>query len=66
MAFISREEITPSMLGRRVRIVGGPLNDYEGRLVAVKGTRARHLLVELPSLLAVSVRVDGEFIEFIP
>ncbi len=64
--FYLPEEITPSMLGRRVRIVGGPLNDYEGRLVAVKGTRARHLLVELPSLLAVSVRVDGEFIEFIP
>lgn len=59
-------EVTPSMLGRRIRVVGGPLDDCEGRLIAVKGTRARHLLVELPSLLAVAVRVDDGFIELIP
>lgn len=30
-------EISPSMIGRQVLIVGGPLNGYEGHLLSIRG-----------------------------
>lgn len=59
------EELTPSMAGREVRIIGGPLDGYEGRLMTVRGSKARRLLVELPNLLAVAVEVNPEYIQFL-
>lgn len=41
-------ELTESMYGKAVHIHGGMLNDYEGRLLSVKGMRKRRLIVELP------------------
>ncbi len=57
------EEITPDMIGRRVRIVGGTLDGYEGRLLKCRGTR-RRLLVAIPNLLVAAVEVDPEFLTF--
>lgn len=59
------DEITPAMLGRTVRIVGGPLDGYEGRLLKLRGTRIRRLLVELPNLLSVGVDVSPEYVEVV-
>lgn len=59
------DEITPAMLGRTVRIVGGPLDGYEGRLLKLRGTRTRRLLVELPNLLSVGVDVSPEYVEVV-
>lgn len=59
------EEITPSMYGHRIRIVGGPLDGCEGSLVTARGSRIRRLLVELPTLLAVSVEVSPEYIQLV-
>ena len=36
--YYSPEEITPDMYGRRVLIVGGPLDGLEGRLLKARGT----------------------------
>ena len=36
--FYLPEEITPSMYGRRIRIVGGPLDGYEGSLITTRGS----------------------------
>ncbi len=58
-------EITPAMYGRQVRIVGGPLDGYEGRLLSVRGARTRRLIVELPALLSVSVEVNPEYIQLL-
>lgn len=60
------DEITPAMLSRRIRIVGGVLDGYEGTLVTMRGSKVRRLLVRLPSLLAVSVEVQPEYIELLP
>lgn len=60
------EEITPAMHGRRIRIVGGPLDGQEGCLLTTRGSRVKRLLVELPQLLAVSVEVQPEYIQLIP
>lgn len=59
------EEITPMMLGRRIRIVGGPLDGQEGTLVTTRGSKVKRLLVELPNLLAVSVEVSPEYVQLI-
>ncbi len=59
------EEITPSMHGRRIRIVGGILNGYEGKLLNTRGSKVKRLLVELPSLVAVGIDVGPEYVQFI-
>lgn len=59
------EEILPSMCGRRVSIVGGPLNGYEGRLLSVRGSGVKRLLVELPDVFTVGVEVDPEYVRLL-
>lgn len=59
------EEITKKMYGRKVRIVGGPLNGYEGYLLTTRGSKVKRLVVELPKLLFVSVEVSPEYIELL-
>lgn len=63
--FYKPGEITESMYGRAVRIIGGFLDNYEGRLLSVKGMRKRRIIVEIPNLIAAAVEVDPEFIQFV-
>lgn len=58
-------ELTPEMAGRAVRIIGGPLNGCEGRLLRIRGSRIRRLIVELPNFLTAGVEVSPEFIQFL-
>lgn len=58
-------ELTPSMYGRKIRIIGGPLDNYEGHLLSVRGSHVKRLLVNLPNFLTVSVEVSPEYIQFI-
>lgn len=59
------QEITPQMCGHKIRIVGGPLDGYEGYLLTMRGSKVRRLLVELKGLLAVGVEVNPEYIQLI-
>lgn len=59
------EEITPAMLNRKIRIVGGPLDGYEGTLLTLRGSKVKRLLVEIPGLLLAGVEVNPDFIQFI-
>ena len=63
--YYTPEELTPTMVGKKVRIIGGPLDSYEGRLQKMQGSQVKRLFVELPSLLAVSVEVNPEYIQFV-
>lgn len=58
-------EITRTMFGKNVRIVGGVLDSYEGRLLSVKGMRKRRLLIELPSLITAAVEVQPDYIQVV-
>lgn len=60
--FYKPGEITKSMYGKKVRIVGGPLDSLEGQLLSVKGMRKRRLIVEILNFVSASVEVDAEFI----
>jgi len=57
------DELTAAMYGSKVRIIGGPLDNYEGCLL--KGVRGKVLLVELQGFLSVGVEVSPEYIQFI-
>lgn len=57
------EEVTPAMCGRRVRIVGGALDGFEGALLSMRGSKYRRLLIELPNFLTAAVEVEPEYIE---
>lgn len=59
------EEITPEMLNRRIRIVGGLLDGYEGTLITTRGSKVKRLMVELPGVVALGVEVNPEYIQFI-
>lgn len=61
--FYTPEEIEPSMIGKKVRIVGGPLDGYEGYLQKIQGSKVKHLFVELPNLLTAAVEVNPEYIQ---
>lgn len=63
--FYRPEEIKPSMVGKMVRIVGGVLNGYEGRLQKLQGSKIKRLFVELPNLLTVAVEVQPEYIQLL-
>ena len=63
--YYKSEEITPDMIGRKVRIVGGPLDGYEGNLQKMQGARVKRLFVEIPNLLAAAVEVQPEYILFL-
>lgn len=59
------EEITPQMLGHTIRVIGGPLNGYEGALLSIRGSRVKRLLVRLHGFLSVGVEVSPEYIQMI-
>lgn len=59
------KEVTPEMYRRRIRIVGGTLDGYEGRLLTTRGSKVRRLLVELKGFLAVGVEVNPEYIKLL-
>ena len=58
-------EITSDMCKRRIRIVGGNLDGYEGRLLSVRGSRVKRILVELSTYLVAAVEVNPEYIQLL-
>lgn len=56
-------ELTDSMIGRKVRIIGGPLDGYSGHLLSIKGLRKKRLIVEIPNLISSAVEVSPDFIQ---
>ena len=63
--FYRPEELTAALCGRPVRIIGGPLDGYEGRLQTIRGSKTRRLMVEIPGILVAAVEVAPEFVEFL-
>lgn len=58
-------EITAAMVGKRVRILSGPLSGFEGNLIKIRGLRSKRLIVELPGMLSSTVEVTGDMVELV-
>ena len=63
--FYRPQEITPDMRKRKISIIGGNLDGYEGTLVTVRGSKVKRLMVELPTLLAAAIEVEPEYIQLL-
>lgn len=63
--FFQTDEIRPEMYGRRIRVIGGPLDGYEGHLLSLRGSRTKRLLVELPHYLTAAVEITPDLIEIL-
>ncbi len=58
-------EITPDMYGRTVRIIGGFLDGFEGKLLKSRGSRMRTLLVEIPGHITMAVKIHADYVEIV-
>ena len=58
-------ELTKTMYGKKVTIIGGVFNGYEGKLLSVKGMRKKRLIIELEGIITAAVEVEPEFIQII-
>lgn len=56
-------DLTEAMLGKKVHIIGGALDGFEGYLLSVRGMRKRRLIVSIPNFVAAAVEVQPEFIK---
>ena len=62
--YYSYEEVSPQLYGKQIRIIGGPLNGFEGRLMSKKGSKFKRLLIDLRECnLAAAIQVESEFIQ---
>ena len=56
-------ELKPNMIGRSIRVTGGPLQGYTGKLLKIQGSRAKRIIVQLEGLLSAGVEVETQYIE---
>lgn len=63
--YYAPEELQPWMFGKEVRVIGGPLDGYQGRLLKRRGTSLKRLIVELPGILAIGVDLEPEYIQIV-
>jgi transcription antitermination factor NusG len=61
--YYSVDEISSLNCGKQIRIVGGQLDGQEGKLLTVRGSKVKRLVIELKNLLAVSVEIKDEYIQ---
>ena len=64
--YYSYEEVSPRIYGKQIRIIGGRLNGFEGRLMSKKGSKFKRLLVDLLECnLSAAVLVESEYIQLV-
>lgn len=63
--YYSPEEVPSLLCGKNIRIIGGLLDGYEGKLLTTRGSKKKRLIVELPNLLIAGIEVNPEFIEIL-
>lgn len=64
--YYTPEELTTLSYGKKVRLVcDGVMNGYEGKLLSVRGSRKKKLVIEVPGVLAVIYEVSPDYIQFI-
>ena len=61
--YYTPDEISADMIGKKVRIIGGALDGYEGHLQKMQGSRVKRLFIELSGILAASVEVQPEYVQ---
>lgn len=63
--YFTADEVGPAMIGHEIVVTGGPLDGYQGRLLKVKGSKKKRLIVKLEGLMIAAVEVNPEFISLV-
>lgn len=54
------------MYGPMVRKEGGGIEGFEGKLLTVRGSKRRRLVVSIPSVLSVAIEINPDFVQLEP
>lgn len=57
------DEIRPEMYGKEIRVIGGPFDGFQGRLLSLRGSRKKRLIVEIPGFITAAVEVPPDYIQ---
>ena len=64
--YFSYDEVSPRIYGKQIRIIGGHLNGFEGRLMSKKGSKTKRLLIDLQDCnLSAAIQVEAEYIQLV-
>ena len=64
--YFSYEDVSPRLYGKQIRIIGGCLNGFEGRLMSKRGSKYKRLLIDLQECnLSAAIQVESEFIQLL-
>ena len=62
--YFSYDEVSPRIYGKQIRIIGGRLNGFEGRLMSKRGSKFKRLLIDLKECnLSAAFHVESEYIQ---
>ena len=62
--YFSYDEVSPRLYGKHIRIIGGRLNGFEGRLMSKRGSKFKRLLIDLKECnLSAAFHVESEYIQ---
>ena len=52
--------------GKQIRLIGGQLNGFEGRLMSKRGSKQKRLLIDLKECnLSASIQVESDYIQLL-
>ena len=64
--YFSYDEVPPEIYGKQIRIIGGRLNGFEGRLMSKRGSKTKRLLIDLQECnLSAAIQVESEYIQLV-
>ncbi|MDD6827450.1 MAG: hypothetical protein PUE12_15355, partial [Oscillospiraceae bacterium] len=64
--YFSYDEVSPRIYGKQIRIIGGRLNGFEGRLMSKRGSKDKRLLIDLQECnLSAGIQVESEYIQLL-
>ena len=62
--YYSFDEVRPEIYGSSIRIIGGRLDGFEGRLMTKKGSKFKRFLIDLQECnLSAAILVESEYIQ---
>lgn len=63
--YYTPEELTPDMIGKDIVVTGGPLDGYQGKLLKMRGSKKRRLIVSLKNYMVAAVEVSPDFVQLL-
>ncbi|MCM1291709.1 MAG: UpxY family transcription antiterminator [Bacteroides sp.] len=65
ITYYTPSEITPDMIGRKVMVVGGELEGVTGKLLKMRGSKKKRLVISIEGLISAVLEVEKDYIRII-